>query len=472
MADRPQPVYDGDGPYVFVSYSHEDEAVVFKEIRWLQDHGVDVWYDEGISPGSEWSDALAQAMKGCSHFIYFITPQSVESENCRRELNFALEEDCQVLAVHLEEMDLPDGLRLNLSNRQAIHRYRLDEDEYQQKLSQLLSRIIEPRAGSEIALKSRQSAHPRFWTSLGLALLLISGLVVLAAGDYVSLWWAYNTPAWLESRVPQEIKFAETTDGVRIAYATSGTGTPLVLVVGWQTHLQLGLLFDAPDIVNALSSRHLLVRYDGRGFGMSDRDIEEISLATRVRDLEAVVAAVGAENVAILGTSKGGEAAIPYTAAHPEKVSSLIIAGGSLGIAWTGLSPSERGDFDNFLGLLRSSWDVQAVRAVLAGPSTQLSEQELTDSMLISGSGPAHAEFLESSMLADVSTEAGQIRQPTLLIAGQHDQVAPVEYMRQIAAQIPHAKTKILDTSHNDTIRGRRTIGLVLEFLREEGLED
>jgi len=298
-----------------VCYAHDDNAVIYPEMEWLHQQGINLWYDEGISPGSEWSDALAQAIKGCSHFIYFITPRSVESENCRRELNFALEEDCQVLAVHLEEMDLPDGLRLNLNNRQAIHRYTLDEDEYQQKLSQSLSRIVETRAGSEIAPKGRRSAHPRFWAFLSLALVLISGLVLLAARDYVSLWWAYNTPAWLESRVPQEIKFAETTDGVQIAYATSGAGTPLVLVVGWNTHLQLGAVFDAPDIVNALSSRHLLVRYDGRGFGMSDRDVEDISLATRVRDLEAVVAAVGAEKVAILAASKGGEAAILYAAA-------------------------------------------------------------------------------------------------------------------------------------------------------------
>ena len=63
---KPFPAYQGDEPYVFVSYSHEDEAVVFKEIRLLQDHGVNVWYDDGIAAGLEWSDALAQAIKGCA----------------------------------------------------------------------------------------------------------------------------------------------------------------------------------------------------------------------------------------------------------------------------------------------------------------------------------------------------------------------------------------------------------------------
>ena len=273
MADRPLPAYDGDNPYIFVSYSHEDEVVVFKEIRWFQDQGIDVWYDEGISPGSEWSDALAEAIKGCSHFVYFITPQSVESENCRRELNFALEEDCQLLAVFLEEMNLPDGLRLNLNNRQAIHRYTLDEDEYQQKLSQSLSRIVETEAGSAIAPKGQRSAHPKFWASLSLALLLISGLVFLTAGESLSLWWAYNAPEWLGRSVTQQIRFTETVDGVRIAYATSGDGPPLVLVAGWFTHLEQGPIYDTPDIVNALSREHLLVRYDGRGFGMSDREV-------------------------------------------------------------------------------------------------------------------------------------------------------------------------------------------------------
>ena len=36
MAERPLPAYNGDGPYVFVTYGHEDSDVVLSEIRWLQ----------------------------------------------------------------------------------------------------------------------------------------------------------------------------------------------------------------------------------------------------------------------------------------------------------------------------------------------------------------------------------------------------------------------------------------------------
>ena len=73
MADRPPSAYTGDQPYVFVSYAHEDEAAVFSDIRRLQDDGIDVWFDEGISPGSEWSEAIAERIQGCTRFLYFIT---------------------------------------------------------------------------------------------------------------------------------------------------------------------------------------------------------------------------------------------------------------------------------------------------------------------------------------------------------------------------------------------------------------
>ena len=132
------------GHYVFVCYSHEDEDAVLEEIHWLEDQGATVWYDMRIGPGSEWSDELAVAIKGASHFLYFITPRSVATENCRRELNFALAENRHVLAVHLEQTDVPDGIRLNLDNRQAIHRYRITTDAYRQSLRYTVLAEAEP----------------------------------------------------------------------------------------------------------------------------------------------------------------------------------------------------------------------------------------------------------------------------------------------------------------------------------------
>ncbi|MGD8830514.1 MAG: TIR domain-containing protein [Pseudomonadales bacterium] len=137
--EQPAPAYEGEEPFVFVSYSHQDEALVYREIRWLQDQGVNVWYDTQIQAGSEWSDALANAISRCSRFLYFITPSSVASENCRRELNHAIEEGRSILAVHLKETVVPGGIRLTLNNRQAILKYRLKPEDYRSTLLGALS---------------------------------------------------------------------------------------------------------------------------------------------------------------------------------------------------------------------------------------------------------------------------------------------------------------------------------------------
>ena len=80
--ERPFQVYEGDGPYVFVCYSHQNREAVYAEIIRLCDEGTNVWYDEGISPATEWTADIARAIKNCEHFIFFVTPASVASEHC------------------------------------------------------------------------------------------------------------------------------------------------------------------------------------------------------------------------------------------------------------------------------------------------------------------------------------------------------------------------------------------------------
>ena len=134
MADRPLPAYDGDEPYVFVSYSHEDDALVYPEIRWLQDQGFNIWYDEGISPGSTWRQELAESLKNSDLFLLFVTPASATSDNCLKEVNYALDEGRGILPIHLESTELPEGLKLSLSDRQAILKHELPDGEYREKV--------------------------------------------------------------------------------------------------------------------------------------------------------------------------------------------------------------------------------------------------------------------------------------------------------------------------------------------------
>ena len=145
--EKPFSAYRGDGPYVFVCYAHEDADAVYREITWLNECGVNVWFDEGISPGSEWTEELASAIQGCSRVLYFVTPNSVVSKHCRRELNFAQEEDRDVVAIYLQATDVPAGLRLSLNDRQAILMYDLSEEEYRKRLT----RVAQGGPGSAVA---------------------------------------------------------------------------------------------------------------------------------------------------------------------------------------------------------------------------------------------------------------------------------------------------------------------------------
>ncbi len=132
--DRPFPAYEGDDPYIFVSYAHEDSAHVYPELQRLKDDGFNVWYDEGISPGASWREELAESILRCHLFIILVSPRSANSDNCLKEVNYALEHDRSVLAVHLEPTQLSPGLELALSDRQAIFKHELRDEEYREKV--------------------------------------------------------------------------------------------------------------------------------------------------------------------------------------------------------------------------------------------------------------------------------------------------------------------------------------------------
>ncbi|MEQ8861179.1 MAG: TIR domain-containing protein [Pseudomonadales bacterium] len=132
--ENPSAASRGDEPFIFVSYSHADEAAVVGELTRLRNAGFHIWFDEGIRAGSRWSDELATRIHDCRLFLIFITPRSVQSPHCLRELSYAQSHDREVLAVHLEETALAPGLELALGDRQAIFKHLLSERQYEEKL--------------------------------------------------------------------------------------------------------------------------------------------------------------------------------------------------------------------------------------------------------------------------------------------------------------------------------------------------
>jgi S-DNA-T family DNA segregation ATPase FtsK/SpoIIIE len=139
----PFDAYIGGDPFVFVSYSHADSQQVFPEIARLHSEGYHIWFDEGIDPGNEWPDEIADALTNSSVFLVFVSPRSAASRNVKNEINFALNNDKPILAVHLEETKLPSGLSLRMGDIQAILRYRMNSDSYWRKLLRALSSRVQ-----------------------------------------------------------------------------------------------------------------------------------------------------------------------------------------------------------------------------------------------------------------------------------------------------------------------------------------
>ena len=121
--------YEGSEPYIFVSYAHRDWNRVFPIIERLAADGFRIWYDEGIDPGSEWITNIGEHLSKASAIITFLTASSVNSQNCREEIMFARASRIPVLAVHLENVEIDQGLKLALMSYQAVFKYTYDDEE-------------------------------------------------------------------------------------------------------------------------------------------------------------------------------------------------------------------------------------------------------------------------------------------------------------------------------------------------------
>lgn len=174
---KPLPAYKGAEPYVFVCYAHADVGAIYPEIRWLNEQGVRVWYDEGISGGKVWRAEIAEAIRSATCVLYYISKASLASDHCAREVDYALKLGSTVLPIYLERVDLPAELDLALNRIQAFDRA---SPSYRSGLLQALGALE-----SEVAGVPAPSLRRR-WPIVGAATVL----AVAAAGA----WWGWRQP--------------------------------------------------------------------------------------------------------------------------------------------------------------------------------------------------------------------------------------------------------------------------------------
>ena len=113
--------YEGDKPYIFVSYSHRDKELVYPLIAELMNRGYRVWFDEGIHLSEEWPESIAAHLYHAESVIFFLSKSFCDSKNCKREVNFAIDKDKDMFAIFLESVDLSLGMQMQLGTVQSIY---------------------------------------------------------------------------------------------------------------------------------------------------------------------------------------------------------------------------------------------------------------------------------------------------------------------------------------------------------------
>jgi pimeloyl-ACP methyl ester carboxylesterase/DNA-binding winged helix-turn-helix (wHTH) protein len=250
-----------------------------------------------------------------------------------------------------------------------------------------------------------------------------------------------------ESALRQEIQFCTSGDGVRIAYARVGSGSPLVKAGNWLNHLEYD--WESPvwsHMLKWMASEHQLIRYDARGNGLSDWEVKDISFDASVRDLEAVVDAAGLERFALFGASQGCAVSIAYAVKHPERVSKLVLYGGfARGRCQRG-DPAEIEQADAMITLIRTGWgqDNPAFRQVFTSlfvPGATVEQMQWFNDLQRNTTSPENAvriRLVSNNM--NITKLLPLLTAPTLVIHCRDDAVQPFEEGRSLAAGIPGAR--------------------------------
>jgi len=260
-----------------------------------------------------------------------------------------------------------------------------------------------------------------------------------------------------DSAARQDIRFCMTADKVRLAYSRIGSGYPLVRVANCFNHLDFE--WESPiwqHYVRDLAKGHSIVRYDGRGNGISEWNVEDISFDAWVNDLGTVVDAAGLDEVAILGMSQGAAVAIAYAVRYPERVSHLILCGGySRGVNHRE-KPDAKAARQALETLVEVNWGksnpayFQMVTSMYIPEHTTPEDQQFfKDLQSVSVSTANLVKFMRACDAIDVRPLLPSLSVPTIVFHSDRDRIAPPEEGRILAAEIPGAKFVPLSSANH-----------------------
>jgi len=257
-------------------------------------------------------------------------------------------------------------------------------------------------------------------------------------------------------RLEQEIRFCTTSDRVRIAYASVGGGPPLVKTANWLNHLEYD--WDSPvwrHLFRDLAADRRLIRYDARGNGLSDWDVEDISFDAFVRDLESVVDAARLERFPLLGISQGCAISIEYAIRNPGRVTHLILHGG-YATGWRiGADQAEIARREALQTLILYGWgqDNPAFRQVFTSSfipdGTPEQVRWMNELMRVTTSPENATRIQEALSRVDIRDRLHMVRIPTLVLHSRNDGRILYQKGLELAHGIPNARLVTLESNNH-----------------------
>ena len=255
----------------------------------------------------------------------------------------------------------------------------------------------------------------------------------------------------------QQIRFCTAPDGVRIAYAVSGDGPPLLKAANWLNHLEYD--WESPvwrRWLEEVSRHHTLIRYDERGCGLSDWEVENLSFESWVQDLETVAAAAGLERFPLFGCSQGAPIAVAYAVRHPERVSRLVLHG-SYARGWLKRNPTpeKREEAETMSKLAEIGWGKenpafrQFFTTLFIPDGTPEQHKWFNELERVSTSPQMAARFFRVLNEIDVSDLAPRVSCPTLVFHSRQDGRVPFSEGRLVAGLIPGARFVPLESRNH-----------------------
>lgn len=253
----------------------------------------------------------------------------------------------------------------------------------------------------------------------------------------------------------QTIRFIKSSDGTRLAVATSGAGAPLVKSANWLSHLEFDWLSPVwRHWFRYLSAGRELIRFDPRGCGLSDWDAADLSHEAQVADLEAIIDASGLDRFPLMGVSQGGAACIEYVVRHPERVTQLVLYG-CYSEGWAQRGDESKRHGEALVELIRQGWGQEnpAFRQLFASlfiPDASAEQiRWFSDLMRTTTQPEIAARIIEAFGQINVRALLPKVRVPTMVVHARGDARIPYEQGRQLAAEIPGARFVTLESRNH-----------------------